>query len=65
MQLIRIKFCVFLHEKSCWGTHRWSISIGIPLYLHTDGDRSYSHLWRNLNQSRFEGVEFTNTPTDQ
>ena len=44
---------------------RWSISIGVSLHLHTDGDRSYRHLCRNINQSRFEGVEFTNVPTDQ
>ena len=28
---------------------RWSISIGVPLYLHTDGDRSHRHMCRNLN----------------
>ena len=28
---------------------RWSISIGVPLYLHTDGDRSHRRMCRNLN----------------
>ena len=30
-------------------TGRWSISIGVPLYLHTDGDRSHRCMCRNLN----------------
>ena len=44
---------------------RWSISIGISLHLHTDGDMSYRHLCRNLNQSRLEENEITNTATGQ
>ena len=28
---------------------RWSISIGVSLFLNTDGDMSQSHLCRNLN----------------
>ena len=35
------------------------------LHLDTDGDRLYSHLCRNLNQTKFERVQSTNTPTGQ
>ena len=44
---------------------RWSISIGVSLHIYTDGDMFYCHLCRNINKPRFEGLEFTNTPTDQ
>ena len=38
-------------EKSTVFTfsYRWSISIGVPLYLHTDGDGSHRRMCRNLN----------------
>ena len=39
---------------------RWIISIGVLMHFHADGDRS--HLCQNLNKSRYEAVEFTNTP---
>ena len=37
--------CIFFSEDIYCIIYRWSISIVIPLHLHTDGDRSYSHLW--------------------
>ena len=43
---------------------RWSISIGVSLHLHADGDKSRRHLCRNLNMSRFEEevYKYTNRP---
>ena len=43
------------HASMAWRTAyfnygiRWSISIGVLLYLHTDGDRSPRRMCRNLN----------------
>ena len=43
----------------------WSIPIGVLLHLGTYEDTLHSHMYRNLNQCRFEGVGFTNTPTSK
>ena len=40
-------------------------SYSVLLHLGTDEDTLYSHMYRNLNQCRFEGVGFTNTRTSK
>ena len=64
-------YCCLLHRSYVHVTKAvltsWSISIGVLLHLGTDEDTLYSHMYmyRNLNQCRFEGVGFTNTPASK
>ena len=62
-------YCCLLHRSCVHVTkavlNSWSIPFGVLLHLGTDEDTLYSHMYRNLNQCRFEGVGFTNTPTSK
>ena len=65
MLLSMLLFCVSVSMVSSsfmclvcyilYGLGRRGIFIGIPLHLHTDGDRSHRQLCRNLNKSIFDG----------